>query len=287
MTVKSFVEETYVKFQIAHTANKSAAGLGFVLESCGHFNCSEKYFTERSGLKSWILIYTLSGNGIVRFRNIERELHSKSCLILDCEEDHYYATKPNSSWEFYYLHFRGISAKSYSDFVNGNAFEVFTIQQNLLIEDSFKEIFSLARVSSELVDFSINLGITQIFSTLIEAKQSSTNKKYISHLTDVEKTKSYLELNYNREINIVSLSREVNISKFYFIKVFKELTGQTPYEYLTDIRINAAKKLLIETSKSVREVSGEVGFADMNNFIKLFKKRTGTTPLIFKRFWIN
>lgn len=74
-----------------------------------------------------------------------------------------------------------------------------------------------------------------------------------------------------------------HISKFYLIRLFKELTGTTPYRYIMLIRVDEAKKLLRHTRLSVKEVGEQTGFCDTKNFITNFKKFTGLTPLQFRK----
>jgi len=74
------------------------------------------------------------------------------------------------------------------------------------------------------------------------------------------------------------VAREVSISPYYFSKLFKEEVGQNFIEYLTALRIEAAKKALLDTSISIREAGSLSGYADPNYFSRIFKKQTGMTP---------
>ena len=287
MLSKYYVDECFVNTSIAHTPNQTAQGLPFVLESCGHIKADERYFTERSGLKSFLLFYTISGTGVMKFRNREVEVVANSCMVIDCKDYHYYGTAKGCNWEFFYFHFKGICAKSYFDIVNGKSLEIVDVNRNKVINELFQEIFESSSRSAELVDIKLSLSISKIFTLLIEEKQSFRKNQLLRHKEDIEASREFVDNNYANEIDIESLAHRVNISKFYFIKLFKSLEGQTPYDYLIDTRINASKKLLFETEKSVNEISLEVGFSDVNNFIKTFKKRTGTTPLKFRRHWMN
>lgn len=101
-------------------------------------------------------------------------------------------------------------------------------------------------------------------------------------ISSVEKAKAYMMEKYNKDISLDDVSREVDISPYYFSKLFKEETGENFIEYLTNIRIEKAKQLLTGSALSMKEICGEVGYADPNYFSRIFKKNVGVTPTDFK-----
>jgi len=254
----------------------------FLLEACGDFNCVDSYFTERSKLKSFLLIYTIAGKGLLRYRNVEVELVANSCVFIDCMEYHYYKTVKDCNWEFYYFHLNGICAKNYFELINDKTLTVVSLQSSTGAKEMMREMFDLSLKNSELVDLKLSLRISELLTLMIEEKQSDRKTQRTLHKADIECARAFIDAQYNQAIDITTIAKSVSISKYYFIKLFKELLGQTPYDYLTEVRINTSKRLLLETERSISEVSKEVGYQDQNNFIKLFKKRTGLTPLKFR-----
>ena len=98
----------------------------------------------------------------------------------------------------------------------------------------------------------------------------------------VETAKEYIQNNYSKDISLDDVSRTVNISPYYFSKIFKEETGEGFVEYLTGIRIEKAKELLNTTEYSIKEICSMVGYADPNYFSRSFKKNVGVTPTEYK-----
>lgn len=94
--------------------------------------------------------------------------------------------------------------------------------------------------------------------------------------------KEYIDRNYQKEISLDETSRQVNISPYYFSKLFKEEMGQSFIEYVTGIRMDKAKELLVKTDKSMKEICNEIGYADPNYFSRTFKKNVGVTPTEYK-----
>lgn len=83
---------------------------------------------------------------------------------------------------------------------------------------------------------------------------------------------------YNKNITIDELSELCHLSKFYFCRVFKEVTGDTPTNYITHHRIHIAKAMLKDESKSIQEVATLCGYNDISYFYRCYKKITGKSP---------
>ena len=74
----------------------------------------------------------------------------------------------------------------------------------------------------------------------------------------------------------------MDISPYYFSKLFKEETDQTFVEYLTGLRVEKAKEMLISPAASIKEICMAVGYSDPNYFSRIFKKVTGRTPTEYR-----
>ncbi|MCD7736845.1 MAG: response regulator [Lachnospiraceae bacterium] len=94
----------------------------------------------------------------------------------------------------------------------------------------------------------------------------------------VKKAQSYIRENYSHDISLDDVSRAVNISPYYFSKIFKEESGENFIEYLTHVRVEKAKELLEKPDLSIKAISSMCGYSDPNYFSRLFKKQTDMTP---------
>lgn len=88
----------------------------------------------------------------------------------------------------------------------------------------------------------------------------------------------YLNCNFHRDISLQSVAGEMNYSDTYFSKLFKQCFNTNFILYLTEIRIEKAKRMLAENRLSIKEIGERVGYADPNYFTKVFRKSTGQTP---------
>ncbi|MBP3218515.1 MAG: response regulator [Lachnospiraceae bacterium] len=94
----------------------------------------------------------------------------------------------------------------------------------------------------------------------------------------VSRAAAYIREHYAEEITLDEVSRLVDISPYYFSKLFKQETGENFIEYLTYIRIEKAKEYLANPRYSIKEVCIMCGYSDPNYFSRIFKKYVGKTP---------
>lgn len=120
-------------------------------------------------------------------------------------------------------------------------------------------------------------------------KERTTLKKdayKINVQKDVERMRgvfSFIEMHYNEQLPEEYVAKKFYFSTTYFSKYFKKYTGLTYTKYLTNFRIEKAKKELIYTEKSILNIALDNGFSDSRRFIITFKKNYGVTPLQYRK----
>ena len=91
------------------------------------------------------------------------------------------------------------------------------------------------------------------------------------------RAKLFIDANFASAIDLGKIADEACFSKFHFVRLFKEIYGRTPHQYLTHVRIDNAKEFLAE-GQTVAFACFKVGFDSISSFTGLFKRRTGQTP---------
>ena len=94
----------------------------------------------------------------------------------------------------------------------------------------------------------------------------------------VETITKYLNENYTQDISLYTLSKNMYLSPVYISKIFKEIMGDSPINYLIQIRLTKAKDLLKDSELSIKTIAKMVGYNDPYYFSKLYKKYYGISP---------
>lgn len=102
-----------------------------------------------------------------------------------------------------------------------------------------------------------------------------------------ENMKSYIRNNYTNDISLQDAAKKMNYSDAYFCKLFKQCFDKNFTTYLTEFRIEEAKKLLKDPYSNVKEIGDAVGYPDSSYFTKVFKRVTGVSPSEYRMVITN
>lgn len=140
----------------------------------------------------------------------------------------------------------------------------------VVTDDLTSQLFIKASLLSILAILSQN----QMF---IAAEKSSDKR-----VDEIKAVLTFIRENYREKIYLRDMADVINMNEQYFSRFFKKVLRRTPMEYLNEYRIRQAIRLLEETDMTVTEISLECGFNNMGNFLREFKKYSGTTPLQYR-----
>ena len=98
-----------------------------------------------------------------------------------------------------------------------------------------------------------------------------------------ELTRLYIYENFREKITMQDICTALGRTKSAICPSFKKKYGKTVMDYLTELRIDEAKKMLLETDMTVGEISDDIGFSDTSYFSKVFFKIVGTSPSQYRR----
>ncbi|OKH52947.1 hypothetical protein NIES2101_12730 [Calothrix sp. HK-06] len=97
-------------------------------------------------------------------------------------------------------------------------------------------------------------------------------------LSKLQSVLDYIHTYFNRDLSLAELAALVQLSPNYFVQLFKQSTGATPYQYIINYRIKTAKHLLAKSNLSIAKVAQNVGLFDQSRLTKLFRQHVGVTP---------
>ena len=131
------------------------------------------------------------------------------------------------------------------------------------------------------------------FGTCIDSLKISLYQRRVSDQPEAQEERTiagitrYLQEHLSEDVSLSSLAEIFHLNPQYISQLFKNEIGVNFLSYLTSIRMEKAKKLLLSTSASVAEVAQQSGYADYRVFTKVFKKAEGCTPSQFRRDFLD
>lgn len=145
--------------------------------------------------------------------------------------------------------------------------------------------YNLFHEGDSLKTEELEVRLVETFLSIQEGSHSEQWRKEILFNQNpiIKNLIEYLQENYQNEVSLDELSNVSNVSKFYLIKLFKDIVGCTPSHFIMNIRLERAVQLLLSTPLDITTICYEVGFGSLNTFERVFKKRYGCTISEFRK----
>jgi len=122
-------------------------------------------------------------------------------------------------------------------------------------------------------------------SRFVEAVSGRTRKPVAVKARDRRRAVEaahWIEANSHRQINLDATADQAGISPFHFLRLFANVLGVTPHQYLVRSRLRQAARLLADEDIAVTDIAFDVGFADLSNFVRTFHRAAGVSPGAFR-----
>lgn len=93
----------------------------------------------------------------------------------------------------------------------------------------------------------------------------------------------WIDANAHEPVDLEGAARQAGLSAFHFLRLFRDALGVTPHQYLVRARLRHAARLLAEDDRPITDIALDVGFADLSNFVRTFRRAAGVSPSGFRR----
>lgn len=105
------------------------------------------------------------------------------------------------------------------------------------------------------------------------------------HRGYISEAVEYINKNYSKDISLNEITKKAYLSKFHFSRIFKKYTSYSPYQYLTTVRLNHCRQLLLNNNYSISEVADRCGFKRLDYFSAMFKKKFKYSPSVYREIY--
>jgi len=198
-------------------------------------------------------------------------------LITPNMPEEYYPDE-NSPWSFVWIISYDPNMEYF--FKNHNADEIsgiFRFHNGYVLREIAKELVSTSNMSATSTRLSeIFLHIFNSCAESLLAKKSSLAKEYFDFSVN------YVKANLHTRITVSELCKVLGITQPYLYRIFKGEVGCSPKQYISNLKIDMAKKYLSETELSVSRIAECVGFGSVLDFSKFFSQRVGVSPSVYR-----
>lgn len=184
-----------------------------------------------------------------------------------------------------------IIIKSFDDFLQGRKYQIICTEEKLTDLEIETNVYGYnIYISFENYDqstFHLSISDVHIGAENLKKAYEQATKRYLEKMNNnknkIQEALRYIEKNYTKPLDMAVISNHVSMNYTLFSHLFKNQVGVNFSEYLRSIRIEAAKQLLQNTNKTIRDIAKDVGYTDDKRFSKVFKESIGITPNTYRK----
>lgn len=248
----------------------------YYLVSCGYFQCNSQYSYKSNGNRPPLLCYIIGGSLDLDYEQQHFRASSNDILLINCQKPHhYYCTE---TCEFIFFHFNCHLIPNLTEhLISQNGSPLFTLDNALNIYNNINEPIMKLCYQEQTTDASLSSMVYSTLCMLQADKETLPNPTSASSDITV-KAIQYINNHISEKLTLQTLANYVNLSAFYFSRIFKKETGYSPIEYVSMMKINYAKLMLRTTNASITSIADSLGYSSTSSFINAFIARRGLSP---------
>ena len=234
-------------------------------------------------LNDYYLIFISKGKGLFASDKMpETQVLEGTCFFLYPGVKHRYKPCAHSGWEEYWVGFNGIFADRFME--KG----LLTTGDSLIDVGLHKELLYLFRHMTEIAKASFSGYHQQLAGTAFQILgHVDTVSSGLDYKNDplgklIAKAKFIIHESFEQPLDMQELAAQLPMGYSAFRKAFKQSTGESPNQYHLNLRLKRAKELLRSTVLNINEIAYQTGFESVFHFSKLFKKKNGISPKVYR-----
>jgi AraC-like DNA-binding protein len=234
---------------------------------------------QRGNTPFSILQHTISGGGRLRYESADHRIGPGETMLVTIPHRHRYWVEPGESWTFFWIAMTGQEAIRLHGGILATAGPVFRLRD--------ETIGTLARICLELATATQS---GQASSLAYAATMALHDDLLVTHESaptfarqaTVNRVRAHILRNLERLLDIDTLARVAGMSRAHFSRIFTQVEGISPSEFVMRERLRRATRLLLNAELTIKEISSVCGFDDPNYFAKVFRRYFEVSPTDFR-----
>lgn len=264
------------------TPGAAALAQPYFCTEAGQFFGRARFATARTDKECFLLLYTVEGAGLIEQNDTQVTLGPGCALLLDCRTPQNYGTAPgHDAWHHYWAQIEGSGVHALASILCPEKRpEPVELAQDTALE-SFGTLLNCLKTETAASAVTAALALHNLLAAMAQrqlaADSAAANRRMIDEAV------AHIRTHYAESLCLDELLASAHISKSYFLRLFRQYMGTTPYNFLLCYRITKAKELLAQTDLPVGAVAHQVGFGDESNFSTRFTAMVGQSPLRYRK----
>ena len=265
-------------------AGRSPYPLCATLVGCG---CEVRTTTDydwyglRRGQTEFVLFqYTLAGEGRLTHHGVHHVVRPGTLMLLTIPDDHRYYLAPGQQWEHFYLCLSGSEVlNACRKIIAQHGPLIALAPTSSAITQAVAAYERLARNQITSVFDNSQLAYGVAMALLQDTVKLRAPESAQAQLARAE---AYCREHFSEELSISELAKIAGFSRYHFARLFRQSHGVSPNEFLIDLRISTAARMLRDSHSPVKAIAQACGFSDAGYFCKVFRRAVGVSPGSFR-----
>ena len=255
---------------------------GLIINCCG-FQQIYKSFTVRCDRRDFSVYFINSGQMDVVLGEKVYKMEPGHIIVYYPKTPFCHYLVNGENVDVFWIHFTGCEAENLveSCMVKNRALTDTRMEKPSITKD-FEAIFHELTNNNGRQTYMATAHLISIITKIGQTISSGSDDFYKNN-GRIYRSLSHIHQNYNTPLLIETLAEIEHVTASHFRAVFKSCTGFSPKEYITNLRIRHACRLIAQEELSISQVAGAVGYRDPLYFSRLFKMRTGQMPTDYKK----
>ena len=262
---------------------------------CGNLRASDGFLHYKRSMELHVLIVVLKGTMYLRVGGENVIVRSGQYILLRAGEEHEGWKMSEGELSYFWVHFSEQAAKGVENPENYYHFPMLgTLPATQRVTTLFRQLLDLSRTWQEeqgqMLDYCCS---TLLMELTLEMSRESHKGEAIEPVGQIESAKpqvqqaireamDYITMNCHKQMDPAMVAQHLHYNPDYFASLFRKQTGMTITQYLNKMRIELAKRLMVNENVSIKEAAYSSGFQDEKYFMRIFKRHEGMTPLAYK-----
>jgi len=277
---------TQFLISLFHTPSPVAREIFHHVVRAGWLKAAPDYRVERQSCPGHDLLFCLEGSGFVMIRGQTHSVTAGQAVWIDGYHPHAHWPDSTHPWELYWLRMNAPWLEATRRILSVSQRPVFPSVDRRKVTRIFNHVFDFMTRRPPALEALLHAEAGRLVACLFEARQSEPDaiSQTVSEVPgELREVITQMSLYPHRPWRLAQLARLARLSVPHFCRRFRQVFHAAPIDWLRRERITRAKRRLLESGDSIKEIAEQVGYHDAFYFSRDFKRYTGSSPSDYRR----